>query len=474
MKKRKGREIGAEGEDFEATQLTRAKTHVKSMIRSHFSLEDCLRSKFREGIHVGNGNFDDNDGICSTRRVFGAATVPPCVVVSLPEVELGRSRGLKRKIGCIDVATQMGRKNRIEDDYVMVEAIGKGKFGSVWLCRSRVSGEEYACKTLRKGEESVHREVEIMQHLSGHQGIVMLKAVYEDTECYHLVMEFCSGGQLIDRMRKEGRYSERQAANLMKDLMLVIKYCHEMGVVHRDIKPENILLTSSGKMKLADFGLAVRVAQGQGLNGLAGSPSYMAPEVISGAYSEKVDIWSAGVLLYALLTGGLPFHGSSVETILDAVKNVKLDFHSEMWQAISKPARNLMGRMMSRDVSSRISADEVLGDPWIIFHTEHLFRPFSTKSKAKPRSVAPHEQVTGNSHGDASRVTISKNSSVPYPSSTACVTSSTEGNGTCDLLEALTAAISQVSISERKRTRLCVETTPLQQQFSANSLCKAF
>ena len=96
------------------------------------------------------------------------------------------------------------------------------------------------------------------------------------------------------------------------------------------------------------------------MSGLAGSPSYVAPEVLSGNYSEKVDIWSAGVLLHALLVGVLPFQGDSLEAVFEAIKTVKLDFHSGMWQNVSKPARDLVGRMLTRDVSARISADEVM------------------------------------------------------------------------------------------------------------------
>jgi serine/threonine protein kinase len=99
---------------------------------------------------------------------------------------------------------------------------------------------------------------------------------------------------------------------------------------------------------------------GQTLSGLAGSPAYVAPEVLSGNYSEKVDIWSAGVLLHALLVGGLPFQGDSLEAVFEAIKNVKLDFHTGIWDSISKPARDLVARMLTRDVSARITADEVL------------------------------------------------------------------------------------------------------------------
>lgn len=172
-------------------------------------------------------------------------------------------RGHKRKLGCIESATQIRRKKKLEQEYVLGREIGQGKFGSVRVCRSKASGEVFACKTLRKnGEETVHREVEIMQHLSGHPNVVTLKAVFEDLDCFHLVMELCSGGRLLDQMVRVGRYSEHMAAKMLKELVLVIKYCHEMGVVHRDIKPENILFTTSGGMKLADFGLAVRVTNG--------------------------------------------------------------------------------------------------------------------------------------------------------------------------------------------------------------------
>jgi serine/threonine protein kinase len=157
----------------------------------------------------------------------------------------------------------MGRKKRLESEYELGAEIGQGKFGSVRICRAKVGGEEFACKALPKnGEETVHREVEIMQHLSGHPGIVTLKAVFEDADKFYLVMELCGGGRLLDEMAREGKFSEQRAAIVIKDLMSVVKYCHEMGVVHRDIKPENILLTKAGKIKLADFGLAARVADG--------------------------------------------------------------------------------------------------------------------------------------------------------------------------------------------------------------------
>lgn len=256
-KKRKGSETEA-CENLQ-NEVTRSHDKKSSNLRSHYSLEDYNRLKKRCKEDAG----DEHVSSCKS-RLAGIATAPPCGASS---TLVPPGRGLKRKIGCIDTATQTGRKNKIEDDYVSGATIGRGKFGSVWLCRSKATGVEFACKTLRKGEETVHREVEIMQHLSGHSGVVTLHAVYEEAECFHLVMELCSGGRLIDQMVKEGQYSEQRAANIFKDVMSVVKYCHDMGVVHRDIKPENVLLMSSGKIKLADFGLAMRISNCK-------SPSY--------------------------------------------------------------------------------------------------------------------------------------------------------------------------------------------------------
>lgn len=244
-KKRKGGEVVLNGGRYLSSI---------AISRSHVSLEDYSRLRKR-----GKEDVARDGGRLSESRVSGVVTAPP--LGSLPSGS--PTRGIKRKIGCIDAATRTGRKKKIEQDYYLGAVIGKGKFGSVRMCWSKASGEVFACKTLSKGEEPVHREVEVMQHLSGHVGIVTLKAVYEDAESFYLVMEFCPGGRLLDQMARARRYSEHHAANILKELVMVIKYCHDMGVVHRDIKPENVLLTSSGRLKLADFGLAVRIVNGK-------------------------------------------------------------------------------------------------------------------------------------------------------------------------------------------------------------------
>ncbi|KAG2584550.1 serine/threonine-protein kinase PEPKR2-like isoform X2 [Panicum virgatum] len=389
-----------------------------------------------------------------------AAAGAPAVVMTAPAASGASAsagflpgRGLKRKVGCIDPATRIGRRKRLESEYDLGEEIGHGKFGSVRVCRARAGAgaghprgreeEEFACKALPKNAgDTAHREVEIMQHLSGHPGVVTLRAVFEDADAFYLVMELCRGGRLLDEVAREGRLSERRATSVIRELMAVLKYCHEMGVVHRDIKPDNVLLTKAGRLKLADFGLSVRVADGQKLTGVAGSPAYMAPEVLLGNYSQEVDIWAAGVVLHVLLLGTLPFRGNSVEAIFEAIKTVELDFHSEQWEPVSLLARDLISKMLNRDASSRLAAADVLRHPWISFYDECPLKAefstlWSTNNAATP--VIDRERVR----------------SCCQSSSSESSSDNSEERDECGVVDALTAAITQVRISEPKRSRLC-------------------
>ncbi|KAL8195203.1 hypothetical protein R6Q57_025606 [Mikania cordata] len=401
--------------------------------------------------------------------INGIATAPPFVNVCLDP----RGRGLKRKIGCLDAATKMGRKKKIGQDFESGETIGQGKFGSVVKCRNRISGEEFACKILPKGEETVHKEVEIMQHLSGHPGVVTLKAVYEDAQFFHLVMELCPGGRLLDQMREDGLFSEQKAANLMKELMLVLKYCHDMGVIHRDVKPDNILLSASGSIKLADFGLAARIANGQSLYGVVGSPAYVAPEVLLGGYSEKVDIWSAGVVLHALLVGLLPFGGNSVNTVFEAVKNVSINFQDKLWDSISQPACDLIAHMLTRNVSDRYTAEDVLRHPWIIFYTNPTLESLTFTSGQQTHRTLTSQQLTDMIDMESER-SFSSFDENPTPSVPQDITE----NEDCCMVDVLALAISHVRISGPKRTRIYSPANPVQQDHSSNitmmSLCTAF
>lgn len=160
----------------------------------------------------------------------------------------------------------------LKDSFVLGQQLGWGQFGVIRVCSNKSTGEVFACKSIAKDRlvtsddaRSVKLEIEILTRLSGHPNVVDLKAVYEDEDYVHLVMELCAGGELFHRLERNGRFSEVEARILFRHLMRVVLYCHEIGVVHRDLKPENILLAtkdSSSPIKLADFGLATYIEPG--------------------------------------------------------------------------------------------------------------------------------------------------------------------------------------------------------------------
>eukprot|EP00253_Pinus_taeda_P017533 PITA_17533 len=502
---------------------------------------DSLPRKRNRGAAVDRANLEStarlrNDGESSTslashlsfqqqrKRTKGLDLHPAAASVAPPPSRRGcfptpPERGLKRKIGCILASTRTGRKRKIEKDYDFGLELGRGKFGLVRICKSKATGEELACKTLpKKTEENVYKEIEIMQHLSGHPNVVTLRAVYEDAESLHLVMELCTGGRLTDEMSRTGCYSEHQAANLIRELIMVIKYCHELGVVHRDIKPENVLRTSSGQLKLADFGLSTRFAKGQNLSGVVGTPSYVAPEVWAGTtYSEKVDVWGAGVLLHALLIGILPSmlpetgNGKRNEKReRDEKRNSEGEISVNAGRSVQRRIRNRVQRCYVRsETDCSEEAEEVIsrgreilgrGHPWIKFYTESNVKippsiPYTESNVNIPPSIpkgkncflAVKDQCLEETPLPLSSYKREKRAnSIPteYGDGTLQGFSrlrqpgiDIQAAGTCEIVDALAAAISQMTLSEPKRSRPCVPAGPVPLQWSSHlkrRFCIAF
>ncbi|XP_021765199.1 calcium-dependent protein kinase 26-like [Chenopodium quinoa] len=263
----------------------------------------------------------------------------------------------------------------LKDRYVLGDQLGWGQFGVIRACADKFTGELLACKSIAKERlvtqddvRSVKLEIEIMSKLSGHPHVVDLKAVYEEEDYVHLVMELCAGGELFHRLEEKGRYPESQAKIIFRHLMQVVSYCHDNGVVHRDLKPENILMatkSSSSPIKLADFGLATYIKPGQSLHGTVGSPFYIAPEVLSGGYTQAADVWSAGVILYILLSAMPPFWGKTKSRIFEAVRAADLRFPSEPWDRVSKSAQELIKKMLCIDPLKRLTAEQVLAHSWM-------------------------------------------------------------------------------------------------------------
>ncbi|CAM8983164.1 unnamed protein product [Rhodiola kirilowii] len=265
---------------------------------------------------------------------------------------------------------------RLRDDYLIGKKLGQGQFGTTYLVTHKPTSKPFACKSIPKRKllcaedyEDVWREIQIMHHLSEHSNVVRIKDTYEDAVFVHLVMELCAGGELFDRIVKKGHYSEKEAAKLIKIIVGVVEACHSLGVMHRDLKPENFLFDTTEEdaiLKATDFGLSVFYKPGEIFCDVVGSPYYVAPEVLRKQYGHEIDVWSAGVILYILLSGLPPFWAETEKGIFRQILNGKLDFESDPWPSISDSAKELVSKMLERDPKKRITAHEVLCHPWIV------------------------------------------------------------------------------------------------------------
>jgi 5'-AMP-activated protein kinase, catalytic alpha subunit len=246
----------------------------------------------------------------------------------------------------------------------------------VKLATHVVTGHKVAVKILNKAkikqlgmEEKVQREINIL-HLCTHPHIIRLYEVIDTPTDIFLVNEYVSGGELFDYIVSKGRLSADEARNFFHQIISGVEYCHFQKIVHRDLKPENLLLDANLNIKIADFGLSNLMRDGDFLRTSCGSPNYAAPEVISGHLyaGPEVDVWSCGVILYALLCGSLPFDDESIPNLFKKIKSGMYSLPTHL----SQLAKNLIPRMLEVDPMKRITIPEIRLHPWF----QHKLPPY--------------------------------------------------------------------------------------------------
>jgi len=265
----------------------------------------------------------------------------------------------------------------IEDTYELGEEIGKGGFSVVYRAEKKGSNppEEYAVKCIKKkmveGDDIklLRREIQIMKKLN-HLNILKLYEVYEDEEQFYLVMELVKGKELFDKIVERGMYSERDASNIIFQVVSAVDYLHENNIAHRDLKPENLLSAGEGDkeiVKIADFGFSKSFAEeGEKLMTSCGSPGYVAPEILTAeSYDKSVDMWSVGVIIYILLSGYPPFYADSAPALFKKIMDVKYDFDDSVWEDISDSAKDLIRNLLVKDPAKRLTAKQCLEHPWV-------------------------------------------------------------------------------------------------------------
>ena len=212
-------------------------------------------------------------------------------------------------------------------------------------------------------KEKVKREIQIL-HMLKHPHIIRLYEVVETPTDIFLIMELVGGGELFDLIVSRGKCTENEARRLFQQIISGLAYCHHHRVAHRDLKPENLLISKTNELvKIADFGLSNLMRDGELLKTSCGSPNYAAPEVINGALyaGPEVDCWSAGVILYALLCGFLPFDDESIYQLFKKIKNGQFKPFPSF---LSVPAKDLITKMLEVKPMERISLQGIRDHPW--------------------------------------------------------------------------------------------------------------
>ena len=272
--------------------------------------------------------------------------------------------------------------------YEKIQDLGAGGFAKVYRVQNLMTKEVFACKELPvkkiNDKEKFKNEINIMSECD-HPNIIKLVEIYEDKMFIELIMEECFGGTLFDRLYKnleeEGEaFSEKEAAKIFKQIMSAIYYCHKKGIAHRDLKMENVLFlykTEDSPIKVIDFGLSefqslpnnlLEIISGEKnmvMTGSVGTSHYISPEALQGKYNQKCDLWSAGVILYAILSGSFPFDGKTDKEIYKSIIKRKYDFKKDVWVNISDEAKDLISHLLCEE-DKRYTAEMALNHPWLV------------------------------------------------------------------------------------------------------------
>lgn len=270
------------------------------------------------------------------------------------------------------------KTNKIQQDYKISanNVLGLGISGKVVQCENMKTKDKCALKVL-KDSPKARREIDLHWKASGCKHIVNIMDVYENTyngqKCLLVVMEIMEGGELFNRIQEKKSFTEKEAAEIVKDICLAVKFLHDCNVAHRDLKPENLLYSakdSSGVLKLTDFGFAKETIITNELQTPCYTPYYVAPEVLGPEkYDKSCDIWSLGVIMYILICGYPPFYSHHGQPISPGMKRRirggQYEFPKPEWDNVSADCKNLIKECLKTNPDERPNIDQVIENKWI-------------------------------------------------------------------------------------------------------------
>lgn len=255
--------------------------------------------------------------------------------------------------------------------YKFTRTLGAGTYGVVREAShdkfGKVAVKIIEKKTVKDHEDMVYDEIHMLQGLD-HPHIIHFKEWFESSSKFYVVTTLATGGELFDRICLLGKFTEKDAVDLIQQVLSAINYLHERGIVHRDLKPENLLYLTpdpDSQLVLADFGIAKQVT-GETLRSMAGSYGYAAPEILRRTgHSYPADLWSLGVITYTILCGYSPFRAEDRDELIAETCRADVIFHERYWKTVSKEAKSFIKKLLNPDPSKRMTAKQAMADVWI-------------------------------------------------------------------------------------------------------------
>ncbi|CAD6188278.1 unnamed protein product [Caenorhabditis auriculariae] len=293
----------------------------------------------------------------------------------------------------------------LEELFDVERLIGDGNTALVYEVIDKRFNDRRALKVIARenayGKEAlIESELRILQKISN-DFIVQMFEYWPINGSFYMSLELIRDGDLFEHLRQVGRIEERQAARMIACVAEALRYLHECRIVHRDVKPENLLLLQDEHgelaLKLADFGLACELQDDTPLTAICGTPTYVAPEVLTErGYNEKVDTWATGIILYVILCGFPPFQSMEGENsqaeLFRQIATGDFSFPSPAWDGVSWAVRHLIICLVTVDPEERFSAQNVLENEWIKQFGE-VEQEYETWAQFTVQSHVPNEDV---------------------------------------------------------------------------------
>ena len=250
-------------------------------------------------------------------------------------------------------------------NYQIKQTLGEGTFGKVKLGIYIPTNEKVAIKIIEKDRMTdkddvvrLKREFDMLSKFN-HPNVILVTEIFESTDSYYSVMEYCEKGELFNYIVNKNRLSENETSFFYFQIINGLEYIHSLGIVHRDLKPENLLISKEHLLKIIDFGLSNYFTEGQTelLSTPCGSPCYASPEMVAGKKYDgmKIDVWSTGIILFAMLCGYLPFEDKNNDVLFDKILECKIEFPD----FLSEDAKDLINKILVVDPEERITIKEI-------------------------------------------------------------------------------------------------------------------